>query len=157
MRRMVAVTGLVVGLVSGAPRSARAGDMTAVGVTFGAPSGLGVFVDDGTALGHASGMSLRAQAGLSGGELSAGLGRAIGGFQAIGLRASVVQTWGKPIGTEPGRTLAGVSLEYGLPPSIATVRAGVLMPLDGRARAARFTWGLSLGVPLFLLSGEPLW
>jgi hypothetical protein len=147
MRKMLAIQALVLCLVSGAPHSAGADDnLTTAGITFGAPSSLGVFVDERVGLSGGEILAFRAQAGIGGGELSAGIWAV---ETLVGLRGAVVRTWGRPVGIEPGRTLVGASLEIGLP--FASVHLGALQPVaGGRARATCFTWGLSIGIPINL-------
>lgn len=100
----------------------------------------------------AQGFLLQADAGSGGGKLSLGLGaRArvdeedFHGTVGVGLRASLVRTWGSPIGTEPGLTYLGPELEL----SVVRVNLslGVLWRMSGHAGAsALFSWGVGFGL-----------
>jgi hypothetical protein len=100
----------------------------------------------------AKGFLLQADAGSGGGKLSLGLGararvedRDFRGTVGLGLKASLVRTWGSPIGTEPGLTYLGPELD------LAVVRVnltlGVLWRLSGHAGpSALFSWGVGFGL-----------
>ena len=55
-------------------------------------------------------MIMRVEAGKGGGELSIGYGDA-GLLYELAAKASVLQTWGDPIGLEPEQTYIGVGLD----------------------------------------------
>jgi hypothetical protein len=96
----------------------------------------------------AGGFLLDAEAGSGGGKISLGLGanakvqsEDFRGTVGAGLRLSLAQTWGSPIGTEPGLTYLGPELD------LYVVRIGlnlgVLWRVAGEGgSSALFTWGL---------------
>ena len=100
----------------------------------------------------AQGFLLQADAGSGGGKLSLGLGaRAhvdvedFRGTVGVGLRASLVRTWGSPIGTEPGLTYLGPELDL----SVVRINLslGVLWLISGNTgSSALFSWGLGFGL-----------
>jgi hypothetical protein len=100
----------------------------------------------------AQGFLLQADAGSGGAKLSLGLGaRArvdeedFHGTVGVGLRASLVRTWGSPIGTEPGLTYLGPELDL----SVVRVNLGfgVLWRVSGQGGAsALFSWGVGFGL-----------
>jgi hypothetical protein len=100
----------------------------------------------------AQGFLLQADAGSGGGKLSLGVGaRAhvdepdFRGTVGVGLRASLVRTWGSPIGTEPGRTYLGPELDLSVVRVNLTL--GVLWRVSGDAgSSALFAWGVGFGL-----------
>jgi len=148
------------------------GTQVAVGVGFGGPigaavsfrilHGLGADVREGgdrvkavcaVPIPHcAQGFLFQADAGSGGGKLSLGIGaRArvdeedFHGTVGVGLRASLLRTWGSPIGTEPGLTYLGPELDL----SVVRVNLslGVLWRVSGHAGAsAVFAWGIGFGL-----------
>jgi hypothetical protein len=100
----------------------------------------------------AQGFLFQADAGSGGGKLSLGIGaRAhvdeedFHGTVGVGLRASVVRTWGHPIGTEPALTYLGPELDLSIIRFNLTL--GVLWRLSGSAGpSAVFAWGLGFGL-----------
>jgi hypothetical protein len=100
----------------------------------------------------AQGFLFQADAGSGGGKLSLGVGaRAhvddedFRGTVGIGLRASLVRTWGSPIGTEPGLTYLGPELDLSVVRVNLTL--GVLWRVSGTTgSSALFSWGLGLGL-----------
>lgn len=100
----------------------------------------------------AQGFTFQADAGSGGGKLSLGVGaRArveeedFRGTVGVGLRASLVRTWGSPIGTEPDLTYLGPELDLSVIRINLTL--GVLWRVSGDAGAsALFSWGLGFGL-----------
>jgi hypothetical protein len=100
----------------------------------------------------AQGFLLQADAGSGGGRVSLGVGaRALvdePGFRGtvgVGLRASLVRTWGSPIGTEPGLTYLGPELDLSV--VRANLTLGVLWRVSGDAgSSALFAWGVGFGL-----------
>jgi hypothetical protein len=100
----------------------------------------------------AQGFLLQADAGSGGGKLSLGVGaRArvddedFHGTVGVGLRASLVRTWGSPIGTEPNLTYLGPELDLSIVRFNLTL--GVLWRISGQAGAsAVFGWGIGFGL-----------
>ncbi len=100
----------------------------------------------------AQGFLFQADAGSGGGKLSLGVGaRArvddedFHGTVGVGLRASLVRTWGSPIGTEPNLTYLGPELDLSI--IRFTLTLGVLWRISGHAGAsAVFAWGVGFGL-----------
>jgi hypothetical protein len=100
----------------------------------------------------AQGFLFQADAGSGGGKLSLGVGaRArvddedFRGTVGVGLRASLVRTWGSPIGTEPNLTYLGPELDLSI--IRFTLTLGVLWRISGPAGAsAVFAWGIGFGL-----------
>jgi len=100
----------------------------------------------------AQGFLFQADAGSGGGKLSLGIGaRArvdeedFRGTVGVGLRASLVRTWGSPVGTEPGLTYLGPELDLSIVRFNLTL--GVLWRVSGHAGAsAIFGWGIGFGL-----------
>jgi hypothetical protein len=100
----------------------------------------------------AQGFLFQADAGSGGGKLSLGVGaRArveeedFHGTVGVGLRASLVRTWGSPIGTEPDLTYLGPELDLSV--MRVNVTLGVLWRVSGNAgSSALFSWGLGFGL-----------
>ncbi len=100
----------------------------------------------------AQGFLFQADAGSGGGKLSLGIGaRArvdqedFRGTVGVGLRASLVRTWGSPVGTEPGLTYLGPELDLSIVRFNLTL--GVLWRASGHAGAsALFSWGVGFGL-----------
>ena len=100
----------------------------------------------------AQGFLFQADAGSGGGKLSLGIGAQarvdeedFHGTVGVGLRASVLRTWGSPIGTEPGLTYLGPELDL----SVVRVNLslGVLWRVSGHGGAsAVFGWGIGFGL-----------
>jgi hypothetical protein len=98
------------------------------------------------------GFLLQLDAGSGGGKLSVGVGgRArveqedFRGTVGAALRASLLRTWGNPIGTEPGLTYLGPEFDV----SIVRVNlsAGVLWRVSGPGGdSVVFSWGLGFGL-----------
>lgn len=148
------------------------GTQVAVGIGFGGPIGLAAGVQVLHGLGAdvregedrvkavcavpiphcAQGFLFQAAAGSGGGKLSLGIGaRArvdeedFHGTVGVGLRASLVRTWGSPIGTEPGLTYLGPELDLSILRFNLTL--GVLWRLSGHEGAsAVFGWGIGVGL-----------
>lgn len=144
----------------------------AVGIGFGGPigaaasvrvlHGLGADVREGdervkavcaVPIPHcAQGFLFQADAGSGGGKLSLGIGaRArvdeedFRGTVGVGLRASLVRTWGSPVGTEPGLTYLGPELDLSIVRFNLTL--GVLWRVSGHSGAsAIFGWGIGFGL-----------
>jgi hypothetical protein len=95
----------------------------------------------------AGGFLLEADAGSGGGKLSIGLGArarvdedGFHGAVAASMKASLVRTWGSPVGTETGLTYLGPELE--LSAFHLAASAGVLWRVAGRGgSSALFCWG----------------
>jgi hypothetical protein len=100
----------------------------------------------------AQGFLFQADAGSGGGKLSLGVGaRAhveepdFRGTVGVGLRASLVRTWGSPIGTEPGLTYLGPELDLSV--LRVNLTLGVLWRVAGdTGSSALFSWGLGFGL-----------
>jgi hypothetical protein len=100
----------------------------------------------------AQGFLFQADAGSGGGKLSLGVGaRAhvdeedFRGTVGVGLRASLVRTWGSPIGTEPDLTYLGPELDLSVVRVNLTL--GVLWRVSGdRGSSALFSWGVGFGL-----------
>jgi hypothetical protein len=100
----------------------------------------------------AQGFTVQADAGSGGGKLSLGVGaRAhveepdFRGTVGVGLRASLVRTWGSPIGTEPDLTYLGPELDLSI--IRINLNLGVLWRVSGHAgSSALFSWGLGFGL-----------
>lgn len=148
------------------------GSQVAAGVGFGGPvgaaasvrllHGLGADVREGrdrvkavcaVPIPHcAQGFLLQADAGTGGGKLSLGVGaRArveeedFRGTVGVGLRASLVRTWGSPIGTEPDLTYLGPELDLSV--LRVNLTLGVLWRVSGQTGAsALFSWGVGFGL-----------
>jgi hypothetical protein len=148
------------------------GTQVAVGLGFGGPigaaaslrvlHGLGADVREGddrvkavcaVPIPHcAQGFLFQADAGSGGGKLSLGIGaRArvdeedFRGTVGVSLRASLVRTWGSPIGTEPNLTYLGPDLDLSILRFNLTL--GVLWRVSGHDGAsAVFSWGLGFGL-----------
>jgi hypothetical protein len=144
----------------------------AVGIGFGGPigaaasvrvlHGLGADVREGdervkavcaVPIPHcAQGFLFQADAGSGGGKLSLGIGaRArvdeedFRGTVGVGLRASLVRTWGSPVGTETGLTYLGPELDLSIVRFNLTL--GVLWRVSGHSGAsAIFGWGIGFGL-----------
>ncbi len=97
------------------------------------------------------------EAALGGGKASLGVGRVDGGFGfphwivgalwAPELKATVLRTWGDPLGLEPDQTFIGPEIGlswYG----IATVGLGALFRVQGDAPDEEWTISASLGIGL---------
>jgi hypothetical protein len=99
----------------------------------------------------AQGFLVQADAGSGGGKLSLGIGaRArveeedFHGTVGASLRASVLRTWGSPIGTEPHLTYLGPELDLSILRFNLTL--GVLWRVSGHTGAsAVFGWGIGFG------------
>jgi hypothetical protein len=98
----------------------------------------------------AGGFLLDAEAGTGGGKLSLGVGanakvqsEDFRGTVGAGLKLSVAQTWGDPIGTDPGLTYLGPELDlYVLRVGVSF---GVLFRVAGDGGSSTlFSWGLGL-------------
>jgi len=100
----------------------------------------------------AQGFLVQAEAGSGGGKLSLGVGaRAhvdeedFRGTVGVGLRASLVRTWGSPIGTEPDLTYLGPELDLSV--LRINLSLGVLWRVSGNTgSSALFSWGLGFGL-----------
>jgi hypothetical protein len=100
----------------------------------------------------AQGFLLQADAGSGGGKLSLGVGaRArveeedFRGTVGLGLKASLVRTWGSPIGTEPGLSYLGPELDLSIVRVNLTL--GVLWRVSGHSgSSALFSWGVGFGL-----------
>ncbi len=100
----------------------------------------------------AQGFTFQVDAGSGGGKLSLGVGaRAhvedadFRGTVGVGLRASLVRTWGSPIGTEPDLTYLGPELDLSI--IRINLNLGVLWRVSGNAgSSALFSWGLGFGL-----------
>jgi hypothetical protein len=96
----------------------------------------------------AGGFLVEAEGGTGGGKLSLGIGGHarvdsddFRGAFGIGLKASLVRTWGEPVGTEPGLTYLGPELDLTVKHLGASI--GVLWRVAGSGGAsAVFSWGL---------------
>jgi hypothetical protein len=98
----------------------------------------------------AGGFLLEGEAGSGGGKLSLGVGanaevqsEDFHGTVGAGFKLSLAQTWGNPLGTEPGLTYLGPELDlYVLR---VGVNLGVLFRVAGDGgSSALFSWGLGL-------------
>jgi hypothetical protein len=100
----------------------------------------------------AQGFLFQVDAGSGGGKLSLGVGaRAhvdeedFRGTAGVGLRASLVRTWGSPIGTEPNLTYLGPELDVSV--LRVNLSLGVLWRVSGsKGSSALFSWGLGFGL-----------
>ena len=100
----------------------------------------------------AQGFLFQADAGSGGGKLSLGVGaRArvdeedFHGTVGVGLKASLVRTWGSPIGTEPDLTYLGPELDLSV--LRINLSLGVLWRVSGSTGSpALFSWGLGFGL-----------
>ena len=100
----------------------------------------------------AQGFLFQADAGSGGGKLSLGVGaRArveeedFRGTVGVGLKASLVRTWGSPIGTEPDLTYLGPELDLSV--LRINLSLGVLWRVSGNTgSSAIFSWGLGFGL-----------
>lgn len=100
----------------------------------------------------AQGFLVQADAGSGGGKLSLGVGarahvedEGFRGTVGVALRASLVRTWGSPVGTEPDLTYLGPELDLSVVRVNLTL--GVLWRLSGNAGpSALFSWGLGFGL-----------
>ena len=100
----------------------------------------------------AQGFLVQAEAGSGGGKLSLGVGaRAhvdeedFRGTVGVGLRASLVRTWGSPIGAEPDLTYLGPELDLSV--LRINLSLGVLWRVSGNTgSSALFSWGLGFGL-----------
>ncbi len=67
------------------------------------------------------------------------------GTVGVGLRASLVRTWGSPIGTEPDLTYLGPELDLSV--LRINLSLGVLWRVSGNTgSSALFSWGLGFGL-----------
>jgi hypothetical protein len=100
----------------------------------------------------ARGFLFQADAGSGGGRLSLGIGarahveeEGFHGTAGIGLRAALVRTWGRPVGTEPGLTYLGPELDLSVIRFNLTL--GVLWRVSGSlGPSAVFGWGIGFGL-----------
>jgi hypothetical protein len=100
----------------------------------------------------ARGFLLQADAGSGGGKLSLGVGGRVHveepdfrGTVGASLRASLVRTWGSPVGTEPGLTYLGPEIDVSI--LRVNLSLGVLWRVAGNAgSSALFSWGLGFGL-----------
>jgi hypothetical protein len=100
----------------------------------------------------AQGFTFQADAGSGGGKVSLGVGAKarvdeedFHGTAGVGLRASLVRTWGSPIGTEPDLTYLGPELDLSI--IRINLNLGVLWRVSGHAGpSALFSWGLGFGL-----------
>ena len=100
----------------------------------------------------AQGFLFAAGAGAGGGKLSLGVGararvdeEEFHGTVGVALRASLVRTWGSPIGTEPGLSYLGPELDLSI--IRVDVSLGVLWRVSGQGgKSALFTWGVGFGL-----------
>jgi hypothetical protein len=100
---------------------------------------------------YTAGWFAQAEPGLGGGKLSLGYGAIDPSGTpwkpfsfGLGLKASVLRTWGEPRGTLPGQTLVGPEADL----TIAYVKlsAGYLWRAGGtRGSRGVFTWGVGAG------------
>jgi hypothetical protein len=66
------------------------------------------------------------------------------GTVGLGLRASLVRTWGSPVGTEPDLSYLGPELDLSI--MKVDVTLGVLWRLGGHAGpSALFSWAIGFG------------
>ena len=96
------------------------------------------------------GVLVQAEAGVAGAKASAGpvftyCYTPLGSLGAGALQATVLRTWGNPLGTDPDLTYAGGELRLGLVDWRVTL--GLLKRTGGERRGANwlFTWGLARG------------
>ena len=102
-------------------------------------------------VGIMSGWFVQAQPGLGGGKVSAGAALVAPSDRAylpalagLGIKASLLRTWGTPRDAQPGRTLLGPELDLTI--AYAKLSAGWMWRLGERdGRRGQFTWGLGLG------------
>jgi hypothetical protein len=100
----------------------------------------------------AQGFTFQVDAGSGGGKVSLGVGAKahvdeedFHGTAGVGLRASLVRTWGSPIGTEPNLTYLGPELDLSI--VRINLNVGVLWRVSGHAgSSALFSWGLGFGL-----------
>jgi hypothetical protein len=100
----------------------------------------------------AQGFLFQADAGSGGGKLSLGIGararveeKDFRGTMGVALRASLLRTWGSPVGTEPDLTYLGPELDLSIVRVNLTL--GVLWRLSGHTGAsAVFAWGFGFGL-----------
>lgn len=100
----------------------------------------------------AQGFLFQADAGSGGGKLSLGVGARVRveepdfrGTVGVGLRASLVRTWGSPMGTEPGLTYLGPELDLSV--LRVNLTLGVLWRVAGNVgSSALFSWGVGFGL-----------
>lgn len=98
------------------------------------------------------GFLVETAAGNGGGKLSLGFGaRArveeedFEGTVGVGVKASLVRTWGSPIGTEAGLTYLGPELDLSIVKVELTL--GVLWRVSGQGgKSALFSWGVGFGL-----------
>jgi hypothetical protein len=156
MRRTIMLGAMAGVLVAAAPRAARGAEcaLYSVGVAYGTPERLSAFLDSGCGFARKPGLLIAgAQVGLGGGELSAGVRLAAVGDGSVNLRAAIVQTRGRPLSFDVDRTLVGTRLEYSFVGGVLSANAGVLFPLsDDQQRTPRFTWGVGVGIPVWIFS-----
>ncbi len=155
--RHVASFGLTLVVLATAVGTAGAADcaMLSAGAAYGSPGKLSAFVEGGCALREKStfGFVVGGQAGLGGGELTAGVGRRAGEMSSVNLRAVVARTWAGGQGAGGNSTLVGGRLEYSVLGRVLSLNGGVLVPVSGASRrSAQFTWGVGVGLPLWLRS-----
>ena len=153
---VVGLTGLALLMMAG---SARAGDCgwLSAGAAYGSPNRLGVFVEGGCEFEGKSPFALLAggQVALGGGELTLGTGwRA--GEGSLNLKAVLAHSWTAAEDSGEGSALVGGRLEYSVL-GMLSVNGGVLVPVAGASgKGARFTWGIGVGIPLWLLGWKPI-
>jgi hypothetical protein len=152
---LVGITVLAFAMAGGTGEAAGCGVFT-VGAAYGSPSKLSAFVEGGCGLGAKSAFALvlGAQVGVGGADLTAGLGGRLGEAGSLNLRAVLAHTWTDAHeGGSP--SLVGGRLEYSVLGGVLSVNGGVLVPVSGASpRSARFTWGIGVGIPLWLLSWQ---
>jgi hypothetical protein len=99
--------------------------------------------------GYGHGLLLQVQPGIGGGAVNLGWVPASFGAQgtqaiAVGVKARLLQTWGSPWGTEPGRTYGGFELGVAVGVKLSV---GVLWKLDsGEGDDTILTWGVGVGM-----------
>jgi hypothetical protein len=94
------------------------------------------------------GLLLRAEAGIGGGRLDLGPAftycySPFGSLAAGAFTATVLRTWGEPLGAEPNRTYAGGEFDVGL--ADWSIGLGLLYRVDGDDDRWLFTWSLGKG------------
>ena len=102
-------------------------------------------------VGFVAGWFVQAQPGLGGGKVSAGVALVapsdqvyLPAFAGLGIKASLLRTWGTPRDARSGRTLVGPELDLTI--AYAKLSAGWMWRLgEGDGRRGQFTWGLGLG------------
>ena len=157
--RQVTVFGLtVVALaMAGGTAGATGCAFLSAGAGYGSPTKLSAFVEGGCGLGRKSPFAVvvGGQAGFGGGEVTVGVGRLAGEAATVNLRAVLARTWASGQGTGGNSTLVGSRLEYSVLGRVLSLNGGVLVPISGASgRSARFTWGIGVGFPLWILSWE---